>query len=308
MKKSQKMIGYKGFDKDMKCQGFQFEVGKTYTHDGEVKLCSSGFHFCENPLDIFGYYCPADGKFHKVEADNVSEKTGDDSKHVAGRLHIGAELSLNSLIQLGVKFILDKVDFKKAPATNAGYRSAATNTGDSSAATNTGYRSAATNTGNSSAATNTGNSSAATNTGDRSAATNTGDKSAATNTGDSSAATNTGYSSAATNTGNSSAATNTGNSSAATNTGDRSAATNTGDRSAATNTGDRSAAKVEGKESVAIITGKDSKACGAIGCWLVLTERDENWNILEVKTAKVDGKDILPDTFYALQNGKFVAQ
>ena len=149
--------------------------------------------------------------------------------------------------------------------------------------------------------TQTGNYSAATNTGYRSAATNTGNCSAATNTGNCSAATNTGYRSAATNT---------GNWSAATNTGDCSAATNTGDYSAATNTGYRSAATVDGKESIAIVTGVDSKASGAIGCWLVLTERG-GWNgdtypIKEVRAVKVDGEIIKPVVFYKLENGEVV--
>ena len=135
-------------------------------------------------------------------------------------------------------------------------------------------------------------------------------ESAATNTGNWSAATNTGNQSAATNTGDWSAATNTGYQSAATNTGNRSAATNTGYQSAATNTGDRSAATVEGKESIAIVTGIDSKASGAIGCWLVLTERDgwngETYPIKEVRAVKVDGETIKPGVFYKLQNGEVV--
>ena len=147
-------------------------------------------------------------------------------------------------------------------------------------------------------------------TGNYSAATNTGDCSAATNTGDYSAATNTGYCSAATNTGYCSAATNTGNCSAATNTGDCSAATNTGNYSAATNTGDCSAATVEGKESVAVVTGYDSKAAGALGCWLVLTERG-SWNgamypIKEVRAVKVDGETVKAGAFYKLKDGEVV--
>ena len=130
-------------------------------------------------------------------------------------------------------------------------------------------------------------------------------KAPATNTGNCSAATNTGDWSAATNTGNRSAATNTGNWSAATNTGNRSAATNTGNWSAATNTGDCSAASVEGKESIAIVTGKGSKAKGALGCWIVCTERDDDLNIVCVKAAKVDGETIKADTFYALKDGEF---
>ena len=144
------------------------------------------------------------------------------------------------------------------------------------------------------------------NTGDQSAATNTGDQSAATNTGNQSAATNTGNRSAATNTGYRSAATNTGDQSAATNTGDQSAATNTGYRSAATNTGNRSAATVEGNESIAIVTGYKSKAKGAIGCWIVLTERDDDMHILDIKAVRVDGDKIKPDTFYMLSGGEIV--
>ena len=93
-------------------------------------------------------------------------------------------------------------------------------------------------------------------------------------------------------------------------TGDCSAATNTGNYSAATNTGDRSAATVDGKESIAIVTGVDSKASGALGCWLVLTDRG-GWNgdtfpIKEVRAVKVDGETIKPGVFYKLENGEVV--
>ena len=111
-------------------------------------------------------------------------------------------------------------------------------------------------------------------------------------------------------TGNYSAATNTGNYSAATNTGNYSAATNTGDYSAATNTGCRSAATVDGKESIAIVTGVDSKASGALGCWLVLTDRGgwdgDTFPIKEVRAVKIDGETIKPGVFYKLENGEVV--
>ena len=313
MKEENKIIAYKGFDKDLKCRDFQYEVGKAYEMDGEIECCERGFHACENPLDAFGYYAPADSRYCKVEQSGTLSKDADGSKVASSKIRVQCEIGLKGIIEAGVKFIFDKVNWKDnkesntgdwSAATNTGDRSAATNTGNRSAATNTGDCSAATNTGDRSAATNTGNWSAATNTGNWSAATNTGDRSAATNTGDCSAATNTGNRSAATNTGDRSAATNTGNWSAATNTGNRSAATNTGDRSAATNTGDRSAAKVSGEESIAIVTGSDSMASGALGCWLVLTERDENYHIKEVKAVKVDGKRIKADTYYKLVDGE----
>ena len=277
---------YKGFDKDLKCRGFQYEIGKEY-EENAADICHKGFHACENPMDVFRYYNPADSRYCEVDLD-TNEQTDGDSKRVGKKIKIETEIGLSGLIQAGVKFILGKVDFKSAKESNTGNQSAATNTGDWSAATNTGDWSAATNTGNRSAATNTGYQSAATNTGNRSDATNTGNWSAATNTG------------------NWSAATNTGDWSAATNTGNRSAATNTGNWSAATNTGNWSAATVGGAESIAVVTGYGSKAKGAVGCWLVLTERDEKMHILGVQAVCVDGETIKADTFYMLKNGAII--
>ena len=319
---TEKIKAYKGFNNDMTCRDFQYEVGKEYEQKGNIEACKNGFHACESPMDVFGYYPPNNSRYCEIEQSGTIDRSQD--KIASSKIRIQCEIGLSGIINAGVKFILDKVNWKNDNATNTGNRSAATNTGDNSAATNTGYRSAATNTGYQSAATNTGDYSAATNTGYRSAATNTGYRSAATNTGDNSAATNTGnysaatntgyrsaatntgYQSAATNTGDNSAATNTGDYSAATNTGDYSAATNTGDFSAATNTGDFSAAKVEGKESIAIVTGKDSKACGALGCWLVLAERNECNDVIEVKAVRVDGETIKENTWYKLKDGQII--
>ena len=277
--------GYKGFNPDLTCRDFKYEVGKEYDTEKAVS-CQTGFHFCENPFDVFNYYAPSGEKgmnrFCEVEGSGEFDKSEND-KVACTHIKVNAEIGLQGLITAGIKFILDKVNWKDGKESN---------TGDQSAATNTGNRSAATNTGDWSAATNTGNWSAATNTGDWSAATNTGNWSAATNTG------------------NRSSATNTGNRSSATNTGDRSAATNTGYQSAATNTGNQSAASVEGKDSIAIVTGKDSKAKGALGCWIVLTEREdwsgESYPIKEVKAFRVDGETIKSDTYYKLVNGEAI--
>ena len=237
--------GYKGFDKRLQCRGFQYKVGEIFEEKGTIKACESGFHFCENPFNVFDYYPPSDSRYCNVEGDGKIDTDNSDSKVACSKLHIHTEIGLSGLISAGVKFILDKVDWGNNKATN---------TGDQSAATNTGYQSAATNTG------------------DRSAATNTGDQSAATNTGDRSAATNTGY------------------------------------QSAATNTGYQSAASVEGKDSIAIVTGYDSKAKGAMGCWIVLTERGDwdgnTYPIINVQAFKVDGISIKADTFYKLKNSK----
>mgnify|MGYP000846034249 CR=1 FL=1 len=180
--------GYKGFDENLRCRDFQFEIGKEY-EEPRASICEAGFHFCENPMDVLEYYNPADSRYCEVEADGNIDKHDDDSKVACTKIKIGAEIGLPGLISAGVKFILERVQWDTAKESNTGNWSAATNTGNWSAATNTGYRSAATNTGYQSAATNTGYRSAATNTGDQSAATNTGYRSAATNTGYRSAAT-----------------------------------------------------------------------------------------------------------------------
>lgn len=164
------MKAYKGFDKDLKCRNFQYEVGKTY-EEKEAQICKNGFHACENPLEVFRYYPPCDGnRYCEVEQEGELSKHGGDSKVASTKIKIGVELGLKGLIQAGVSFILDKVNWKA---------DAATNTGAQSAAVNLGYRSAATNTGDLSAAMNTGDQSAAVNTGAQSAAVNSGDRSAA---------------------------------------------------------------------------------------------------------------------------------
>ena len=170
--------GFKGFDKDLKCRDYQYEVGKEFEEKGKIEACSNGFHFCENPLDVLGYYPPSMKKglsrYCIVEGSGNIDKDGDDTKVACSKLHISAEIGLKGLVEAGVKFILDKVNWKDNKESNTGDRSAATNTGDQSAATNTGNYSAATNTGNYSAATNTGDQSAAEVTGKESIAIVTG--------------------------------------------------------------------------------------------------------------------------------------
>ena len=187
---------YKGFDKDLKCRGFQYEIGKEY-EENTADICHKGFHACENPMDVFGYYNPADSRYCEVDLD-TNEQTGEDSKRVGKKIKIETEIGLSGLIQAGVKFILEKVDFKSAKESNTGYQSAATNTGNQSAAT------------------------------------------------------------------------------------------------------------VGGAESIAVVTGYGSKAKGAVGCWLVLTERDEKMHILGVQAVCVDGETIKADTFYMLKNGAII--
>ena len=183
VEENKEIIAYKGFNQDWTCRGYQYEVGKTYVHKGDVKAYRSGFHACEYPLDVLSYYSPAVSKFAVVKMSGETSKDSDDTKIASAKITIETEINLPEMVKKAVEWIKGKVDWDAAKVSN---------TGDWSAATNTGYRSAATNTGDWSVATNTSSRSAATDTGNRSVATNTGYQSVATNTGDWSVATNTG--------------------------------------------------------------------------------------------------------------------
>ena len=289
VEENKEIIAYKGFNQDWTCRGYQYEVGKTYVHKGDVKAYRSGFHACEYPLDVLSYYSPAVSKFAVVKMSGETSKDSDDTKIASAKITIETEINLPEMVKKAVEWIKGKVDWDAAKVSNTGDWSAATNTGDWSVATNTSSRSAATDTGNRSVATNTGNRSVATNTGDLSVATNTGDLSVATNTGDWSVATNT------------------GNRSAATNTGYQSVATNTGDWSVATNTGNRSVAEVSGEQSIAVALGWQSKAKASIDGAIVCVYRNDDGELIHIKASKVGENNIKADTWYTLDEfGEFI--
>ena len=141
-KKTNEITAYKGFDQDLKCRGFQYEIGKTYKHKGEVSVCNSGFHACENPLAVFEYYPPT-SRFAIVKCAGKISKDINDKKIACGELTVEAEIWLPELISEAVEWIHSRVDLENKKISNTGYRSVAGNTGDGSVASNTGHRSAA---------------------------------------------------------------------------------------------------------------------------------------------------------------------
>jgi hypothetical protein len=178
---------YKGFDKDLKCRGFQYEIGKEYElKEGEHPVaCERGFHACPNPNDLFAFYSPSEGnRYCEVELSGEIDDSESD-KIAASRIKIIKELTIFEVANLKKDYTESHTDDKKS------------NTGNRSSASNTGNWSSASNTGDCSSASNTGDCSSASNTGDWSSASNTGDCSSASNTGDWSSASNTGYRSSA---------------------------------------------------------------------------------------------------------------
>ena len=102
-----KKLFYKAFNKDFTCRGFQYEVGKEYTHKGDVSMCESGFHACENPIDVFGFYSNMlDNRFAIVELPNA--KTDDGTKHVGNHIKIKAEINFKELVKAQIDILFQK--------------------------------------------------------------------------------------------------------------------------------------------------------------------------------------------------------
>ena len=249
------MKAYKGFDRNLKCRDFQYREGGEYETD-KARLCESGFHACENPLDCLNYYSPNDGcVYHEVEVSGDIEKADDDSKVAATRIKIGARLSIAGIVKGAIDFI-----FSKAKPTSGDCAHAATSGDCAHAATS----------------------------GDRAHAATSGDYAHAATSGDCAhAATSGDYAHAAT-------------------SGDYANAATSGNYANAATSGYRANAEVKGEDAIAAVLGCGCKARGALGCWLVLTERDNDWHILGVQAVKVDGESVKADTWYELRGGKVV--
>ena len=96
---------YKGFDKNLKCRDFQYEIGKEYEMDGEIKVCNRGFHACESPFDVFDHYTMIDSRFCEVEQDGNISKEDRGTKICSSKIKIKAELKLADMIYLGVEWL-----------------------------------------------------------------------------------------------------------------------------------------------------------------------------------------------------------
>ena len=143
---SETIVSYKGFDKDLKCRGFQYEVGKEY-EEPKAKACESGFHACEQPLDVFNYYHPKDGsRFCVVEQSGEISKENADSKVASSKIKIGAEIGIPGLVKAQIEYVREKTEPSGKHHTT-GYGSANSATGDWSANSATGYGSANISTG-----------------------------------------------------------------------------------------------------------------------------------------------------------------
>ena len=157
------MRAYKGFavasDGTISCRGHQYVEGETYVHDGPVEMCVAGYHACLMPLDTLRYYRPITSAYHEVEVGDDAQ--GDGDKVVAGRIKIGARLSIADLVKAHVDLVQDRTprdrsvaaaDKHNSTAATSGRESTAATSGDNSTAATSGYESTAATSGDESIA------------------------------------------------------------------------------------------------------------------------------------------------------------
>ena len=156
---------FKGFNRDMTCTPtedikFQYEEGKEYEESGAV-ACEKGFHACEYPLDVLGYYSPNKSVYHEVELSGDVDSSEDD-KTCASKIKIGAEISIAGLVKAAIEYTKERIEKEKDSDDDYGASSA---TGYKGASSATGYKGASSATGDYGASSATGNCGASSATG-----------------------------------------------------------------------------------------------------------------------------------------------
>jgi hypothetical protein len=312
------MKAYKAFNHDLSCRGFKYAIGQTYIHGGAVRLCDSGFHACEAPIDVLGYYPPT-ARFAEVTLGGVSDEQQADSKRVAAEITIDRGLSLGELIAAQVAYVkatgsgestagdrstaASSGDYSTAAssgdgskAASVGYRSTAASSGKYSTAASSGDYSTAASSGTGSKAASSGYGSKAASSGDHSTAASSGDYSKAASSGNGSTAASSGDHSTAASSGTGSKAASSGNGSTAASSGDYSKAASSGDYSTVASSGDYSKAASSGERTIAMVAGLHGQAkAGPHGAFaLPWLDGDQ----VRIAVGIIGENGIKPDTWY----------
>ena len=283
-----KIIAYKGFDKNLNCRGFQYEVGKEYEMDGDIKCCERGFHACESPLEVFDYYDMLNSRFAEVEHSGEIDKEENTTKVCSSRIKVKAELKLADIINLGVEWIKDVTSpskLKKETDLNDNGNNSAQigSSGNYAQIGSSGYSAQIGSSGNSAQIGSSGNSAQIANSGDCAQIVSSGDYAKIGNSGY--------YAKIG-------------------NSGDCAQIVSSGYSAQIASSGDSAQIESTGNHSVVMTAGNNSIAKAKIGSWITLAEwkkdhKDGKWKPVCVKTEQVDGEHIKANTFYKLVDGEF---
>ena len=310
------ITSYKGFDKNMKCRGFQYEVGKEYEMDGEIKCCKQGFHACKSPMEVWDYYDMLSSRYAEVEQSGKIDKEENSTKVCSSRIKIKAELKLADIVNIGVEWLKDITSPSKIKADgvlndngdrrkqigSSGYSAQIGSSGDSAQIGSSGY------------------SAKIGSSGDSAKIGSSGDYAKIGSSGDSAKIGSSGYSAQIGSSGDYAKIGSSGDSAQIGSSGDYAKIGSSGYSAQIGSSGysakigsSGDSAKIDstGEDSVIMCAGNKSKAKAKIGSWITLSEwkwsDEKNRDVpVCVKTEYVDGENIKADTWYQLKNGKFI--
>jgi hypothetical protein len=320
MTNEKKIIAYKGFDKDFKCRDFQYEVGKTYEMDGNIKCCSRGFHACESPMEVFDYYDMLTSRFAEVEQSGEIDKENNSTKICSSRIKIKAELKLADIINLGVEWLKEITMPSKIKANNSsndGNSAKIGSSGDSAKIGSSGYSAQIGSSGYyaqigssgySAKIGSSGNYAQIGSSGYSAKIGSSGNYAQIGSSGDSAKIGSSGYYAQIGSSGDSAKIGSSGNYAQIGSSGDSAKIGSSGNYAQIGSSGDSAKIDSSGRNSVVMCAGYDSKAKAAIGSWITLAEWEkveDTWKPVCVKTEQVDGERIKADTYYKLIDGKF---
>ena len=314
---SEKVItSYKGFDKNMKCRGFQYEVGKEYEMDGEIKCCNRGFHACKSPMEVWDYYDMLNSRYAEVEQSGKIDAEENSTKVCSSRIKIKAELKLSDIINIGVEWLKDITSPSKVKADgvlndNGNRRKQIGSSGDSAQIGSSGDSAQIGSSGDSAQIGSSGYSAQIGSSGDSAQIGSSGYYAQIGSSGDSAQIGSSGYSAQIGSSGDSAQIGSSGDSAQIGSSGDYAQIGSSGYSAKIGSSGYCAQIGSTGEDSVIMCAGNSSIAKAKVGSWITLAEwkwSDEKKRDVPVcvKTEYVDGDNIKADTWYQLKNGKFV--
>ena len=328
------ITSYKGFDKNMKCRGFQYEVGKEYEMDGEIKCCNRGFHACKSPFEVWDYYDMLNSRFAEVEQTGKIDEEEKSTKVCSSHIKIRAELKLANIINIGVEWLKDitspsKVKTDGALNDNGGRKKQIGSSGDYAQIGSSGDYAKIGSSGCSAQIGSSGDSAQIGSSGNSAKIGSSGDYAQIGSSGYSAQIGSSGCSAQIGSSGDSAQIGSSGDSAKIGSSGDYAQIGSSGDyakigssgysaqigssgySAQIGSSGDSAQIDSTGEDSVIMCAGNKSEAKAKIGSWITLSEwkwSDEKKRNVPVcvKTEYVDGENIKAETWYQLKNGKFV--
>ena len=308
---------YKALDENMRCRGFQYEVGKEYDMNGDIECCKRGFHACESPMEVWDYYDMLTSRFAEVEQSGKIIAERRTTKICSSHIKIKAELKLADIINIGVEWLKDLTspskikDDSTALNDDGFYKKQIGSSGNSAQIGSSGNSAQIGSSGDSAQIGSSGNSAQIGSSGDYAQIGSSGDYAKIGSSGDYAKIGSSGDYAKIGSSGFSAKIGSSGDSAKIGSSGNSAQIGSSGDYAQIGSSGDSAKIDSTGEDSVIMCAGEGSVAKAKIGSWITLAEwkhddRKGRWVPVCVKTERVDGIKIKPDTWYKLQDGEFV--